>query len=79
MIETSLIHSLEKNLLLISYTLLLDYTGNSQIAEDHYLQFSNRFRNTFNQDSWFFLSNRIETFLKDEERSILDFQYDSKI
>ncbi len=77
-VEKSLAYSLEKNVLLISYTLLLDHTGDTRIAESTYLRFSERFRETFTQDSWFFLSNRIETFLKENEQSKLDFQYESE-
>ncbi|MCG6167960.1 LIC14007 family protein [Leptospira sanjuanensis] len=77
-LETSLAYSLEKNVLLISYNLLLDHTGDTKLAESSYLQFSARFHETFTQESWFFLSNRIETFLREYEQAKLDFHYDSK-
>ncbi|EMY78865.1 hypothetical protein LEP1GSC060_1133 [Leptospira weilii serovar Ranarum str. ICFT] len=77
-LETSLAYRLEKNVLVISYNLLLDHTGDSKLAEKDYLQFSARFHEIFVQDSWFFLSNRIETFLREREQAKLDFHYDSK-
>ncbi|EPG51714.1 LIC14007 family protein [Leptospira kirschneri] len=78
-LETSLANNLEKNVLVISYNLLLDHTGDSRLAENDCLSFSNRFREIFARDSWFFLSNRIETFLKEREQDKFYFHYDSKI
>ncbi|PKA04460.1 hypothetical protein CH375_10840 [Leptospira ellisii] len=79
-VELSVANGLERNVLLISYTLLLDYTGDSNIAESSYLQFSVRFQDTLNKNTWFFLSNRIETFLREADRTKVDFdfQYESE-
>ncbi|AVV49489.1 hypothetical protein LEP1GSC120_2368 [Leptospira santarosai str. 200702252] len=72
-LETSLVYGFEKNVLVISYNLLLNHTGDSNLAENGYLPFSARFYEIFIQDSWFFLSNRIETFLREREQTNLIF------
>ncbi|EMO65062.1 LIC14007 family protein [Leptospira borgpetersenii] len=77
-LETALAYDFEKNVLIISYNLLLDHTGDSNLAESGYLPFSARFYEIFIQDSWFFLSNRIETFLREREQTNLIFTTISK-
>lgn len=67
-LETSLANSLEKNVLIISYNLLLDHTGDSKLAENDCLSFSNRFREIFAQDSWFFYLIELKHFLKNENK-----------
>ncbi|TGK35106.1 hypothetical protein EHQ12_16035 [Leptospira gomenensis] len=79
-VELSVANGVDRNVLLISYTLLLDYTGDTNIAETSYLPFSVRFQETLNKNTWFFLSNRIETFLREADRTKVDFdfQYESE-
>lgn len=67
-LETSLANNLEKSVLVISYNLLLDHTGDSRLAENDYLSFSNRFREVFTQDSWFFYPIESKHFLKNENK-----------
>lgn len=60
----------------LSYTILLNYTGDPVFSSNCTNRFLNFLNDIIHRDSWFFLANRIEQFIKDFENFGVEISYD---
>ncbi len=60
----------------LAYTILLNYTQDESFASRNANRFLNFLNDIIHRDSWFFLANRVEQFIKDVESFGVEISYD---
>ncbi|TGL59533.1 LIC14007 family protein [Leptospira sarikeiensis] len=66
----------DKVLKSLAYTVLLNYTQDREFALRNTNRFLNFLNDIIHRDSWFFLANRVEQFIKDVENFGVEISYD---
>ncbi|PJZ79106.1 LIC14007 family protein [Leptospira neocaledonica] len=66
----------DKVLKSLAYTVLLNYTQDREFALRNTNRFLNFLSDIVHRDSWFFLANRVEQFIKDVENFGVEISYD---
>ncbi|TGK14775.1 hypothetical protein EHO61_17050 [Leptospira fluminis] len=60
----------------LSFTILLNYTDDAAFASSNSGRFLNYLEDIIHRDSWFFLANRVEQFIKEFENFGVEISYD---
>ncbi|TGJ99198.1 hypothetical protein EHO59_15075 [Leptospira semungkisensis] len=66
----------DKVLKSLAYSILLNYTQDREFANRNTNRFINFLSDIVHRDSWFFLANRVEQFIKDVESFGVEISYD---
>ncbi|TGK04143.1 hypothetical protein EHQ53_03065 [Leptospira langatensis] len=66
----------DKVLKSLAYSILLNYTQDREFSNRNTNRFLNFLSDIVHRDSWFFLANRVEQFIKDVESFGVEISYD---
>ncbi|PJZ69463.1 hypothetical protein CH373_15315 [Leptospira perolatii] len=66
----------ERAIRCVCYSILLNYTGDPNFSARHTNRFLHFLSDIIHKDSWFFLANRIELFIKEVENFGVEISYD---